>query len=69
LEQALAGGGVQLADAGLSFSLRQDQRGGGSGAEQQAPWSAARGGEGRPAATVATSEAARRPVNPRACST
>ncbi|HEX8375138.1 MAG TPA: flagellar hook-length control protein FliK [Geminicoccaceae bacterium] len=62
LEQALAGGGVQLADAGLSFSLRQDQRGGG-GAEQQAPWSAARGGEGHPAATVATPEAARHPVN------
>jgi flagellar hook-length control protein FliK len=56
LEQALAGGGVQLADAGLSFSLRQDR----GGSEQQAPGSAARGAEPQPAAASATPEPARR---------
>lgn len=60
LEQALAGGGVVLADAGLSFSLRQDHRG---GAEQQPPGPAARFAEAQPAAVAATPEPARRPSN------
>jgi flagellar hook-length control protein FliK len=57
LEQALAGGGVQLADAGLSFTLRQDHRGG--DAEQQPSRTAAARAEAQPAASAAPREAAR----------